>query len=172
MSIICQTPRLTIRHLSHHDAQFIVALLNEPSFIENIADKGVRSLDDAVAYLNTGPMMSYQINGFGLNLVTLTDNQQPIGVCGLLKRPELAVPDLGYAYLPEFWGEGYAKESAHAVLTDAKQRLHLTHIAAITHMNNEASMHLLKKLGFKFINTVILTPGEAESRYFEFNQVK
>lgn len=167
MTIVCQTPRLVIRPFSHQDAEFIVKLLNEPSFIENITDKGVRTLVDAIRYLDSGPIMSYQTYGFGLYAVELIDNNTLIGMCGLLKRPELALPDLGYAYLPEHWQKGYAKEAAQAVLEDAKQRLNLTKISAVTSLNNNSSIGLLETLGFKQLDTRVLYEGEPKCRYFE-----
>ncbi len=109
--IVCETKRLRLRHFSNDDAEFIIELLNDPSFINNITDKGVRNRDDAIRYMQEGPMLSYQTFGFGLNLVEFKEMDEKIGVCGLLKRDVLDDPDLGYAFLPQYWGKGYAAES-------------------------------------------------------------
>ena len=111
---ICETERLILRQLEKDDAAFIFRLVNEPSFIENIGDKGVRKLDDAWQYILQGPMASYEKNGFGLWLVQLKDTLTPIGICGLIKRDGLDEPDIGYAFVPEFWSNGYALEAASA----------------------------------------------------------
>lgn len=158
MKEICQTPRLIIRQFTLDDAQFIVRLLNEKSFIENIADKQVRNTADAKNYLTTGPMASYKDYGFGLHAVLLqngdTSNQEiMIGMCGLLKRPELEHPDLGYAFLPEFCGKGYAQEAAAAVLENELPTHSLKTILAVTSLTNQSSQNLLKKVNFSLIGT-------------------
>src|SRR5262245_10010028 len=103
---ILETDRLILRHLSAADAHFVLELLNQPSFIRFIGDKGVRTLDDARRYIAEGPVKSYELNGFGLNLVELKTFDTPIGICGILKRDTLPHPDIGFAFLPEFWNQG------------------------------------------------------------------
>ncbi|GLX78975.1 alanine acetyltransferase [Thalassotalea insulae] len=148
--IICETNRLRIRHCSKKDAEFIIRLLNEPSYIANIEDKKVRTIDDAIKYLNDGPIATYQKFGFGLYLVELKETGEPIGMCGLLKRDTLADADLGYSLLKQYWSMGYAKESALAVLKSANHDYGLNRIVAITKIDNLRSSGLLEKLGFSF----------------------
>src|SRR6476660_9773637 len=126
---------------------FILALLNEPSFLRFIGDKKVRTIQDAEQYILNGPVASYERHGFGLCLVALKDTHPSIGICGLLKRDELPDPDIGFAFLPDFWNKGFAFESAAAVLQDARERLHLDRILAITNQDNGPSIKLLQKLG-------------------------
>ncbi|CAI8152418.1 MAG: Uncharacterised protein [Pseudidiomarina mangrovi] len=143
------TERLSIRPFTLNDAEFIVNLLNQPSFILNIADKQVRTVADAENYLRNGPLASYQQYGFGLCRVALKQSDTPIGMCGLLKRPELPYADIGYALLPEFCGHGYAFEAAQAVLKSTHGAHQLATILAITKPNNTSSNKLLMKLGFQ-----------------------
>ena len=100
---ILETNRLILRQLSTEDAAFILELVNEPSFIQNIGDRGVRTLEDARAYILRVAISSYEKNGFGLYLVELKDSGQSIGMCGLIKRDGLEDVDIGYAFLPRFW---------------------------------------------------------------------
>jgi RimJ/RimL family protein N-acetyltransferase len=97
-----------------------------------------------------GPMASYARNGFGLYLVELKDTAVPVGLCGLLKREELPDADIGFAFLPDYWGKGFAFESARAVLKDARERLKLKRVLAIVMPDNHTSIKLLEKLGMKF----------------------
>src|ERR1043165_7007813 len=127
---VLQTDRLLLRHFNPDDAPFILALLNEPSFLRYIGDKKVRTLDDARNYILTGPVATYSKHGFGLYQVELKDSHTPIGMCGLLKREELPQPDIGFAFLPDFWDKGFAFEAAAAVLHDARDRLTLTRTPA------------------------------------------
>lgn len=145
-----ETERLLLRPFTTADAPFILTLLNEPSFLRYIGDKKVRNLDDARQYLTDGPIASYHKNGFGLNLVELKETQTSIGMCGLLKRDELPDPDIGFAFLPDFWNKGYAFEAAAAVMNDARERLKLNRILAIVNPDNYASMKLLERLGLSF----------------------
>lgn len=156
MKPVCETERLTIRQLNTDDVEFVVRLLNEESFIRYIADKQVRTTDDAVNYLRNGPISSYNNYGFGLNLVLLKGSNVPIGMCGLLKRDELDYPDLGYAFLPEFWGKGYAREAAVSVLREEMARYSLDVVQAVTLPDNLSSNELLKKVGFTLKGSMAL----------------
>jgi RimJ/RimL family protein N-acetyltransferase len=147
---VLETDRLILRRFTVGDAQFILTLLNEPSFLRYIGDKKVRKLEDARQYILNGPIASYEKNGFGLYLVELKEPTMPIGMCGLLKREELPDPDIGFAFLPAVWGKGFASEAAAAVLKDAHQKLRLERILAITSLDNDASIKLLEGLGFTF----------------------
>jgi RimJ/RimL family protein N-acetyltransferase len=142
--------RLIIRPITLDDAPFILTLLNEPSFLRYIGDKQVRTVADARQYILNGPVASYERHGFGLCLMELRESQTPIGMCGILKREELPDPDIGFALLPDFWNKGLAFEAATAVLDDARERLKLERILAITSLDNEASINLLDRLGFRF----------------------
>src|SRR6266550_9095247 len=134
--MILETDRLQLRLLSLDDAEFILRLLNEPSFIQTIGDRGVRTIDDARAYILKGPVASYEKFGFGLWMVETRSAAAPIGICGLLKRDVLEDVDIGYALLPEFWSQGYALESASAVVLYAREKLGLKRVAAVTNSDN------------------------------------
>ena len=167
-----ETERLFLRPFSVNDAEFILTLLNEPSFLRYIGDKQVRDVEGARQYILNGPVASYERNGFGLCLVELKESHTPIGMCGLLKREELTDPDIGFAFLPEFWRKGFAFEAAVAVLEDARDRLKLGRIAAITSLDNEASIKLLQRLGFRFDRVMRLSPDREQVRLFAFGPQK
>ena len=163
------TERLTLRPLTLDDDAFILKLVNEPSFIRHIGDKQVRTLPDARAYIESGPRASHSAHGFGLDRVELTSTAQPIGMCGLLKRDILPDPDVGYAFLPEFWSRGYASEAVRAVLDDARQRLALSRVAAVVSNDNTASIRLLERMGFRFQRMFEFHEGEPEVRLYRIN---
>lgn len=165
--IILETERLILRRLSPaSDAEFILKLLNEPSFLQYIGDKGVRTLKDARQYMLNGPLKSYEENGFGLNKVELKSTGAPIGICGLVKRDPLPDADIGFAFLPEYWNQGYAVESAAAVMKHAREVLGLDRILAITTPDNELSARLLEKIGLKFARMIKLSDDAAEVSLF------
>jgi ribosomal-protein-alanine N-acetyltransferase len=163
---VLKTSRLSLRRMSVDDSEFILTLLNEPSFLRHIGDKGVRTQADACRYIMTGPVASYERHGFGLLVVELKDTGEPIGMCGLLKRESLSDADLGFAFLARFWSKGYAFESASAVLAWARRALGLGRILAVVSPDNVASISLLSKLGFRFERTTRLSEEGPEVRLF------
>jgi RimJ/RimL family protein N-acetyltransferase len=163
---ILETERLFLRHFAANDAPFILELVNDPSFIQNIGDRGVRTLADAEAYILNGPVASYAKNGFGLYSVILKETSQSIGMCGLIKRNGLEDVDIGYAFLPKFWSKGYAVEAASAVKGYAKDALGLKHLLAITDPANDASIRVLEKLGFQFERMIRLSQDDIELKLF------
>lgn len=164
--IVLETRRLALRTFTPADASFILDLLNQASFIRYIGDKGVRTLDDARRYIQDGPLQSYQRYGFGLYVVEEKQTATPIGMCGLLKRESLEDCDLGYAFLPDYWSQGYATEAAQAVVDYAQYDLGLHRVVAITAVDNEASIKLLNKLGFVFERVVPFPDDKSKSRLF------
>jgi RimJ/RimL family protein N-acetyltransferase len=163
---ILETERLFLRQFSVEDADFILELLNEPSFIQNIGDRGVRTLEDARAYLLNGPIASYTQNGFGLYLVVLKETSESMGMCGLIKRPGLEDVDVGYAFLPKFWSRGYAVEAALAIKAYARDGIGLKRMVAITDPANEGSIRVLEKIGLRFEKMIRLSEDDIELKLF------
>jgi RimJ/RimL family protein N-acetyltransferase len=167
--IVLETERLILRQLTTEDAEFMLDLLNEPSFIKNIGDRGVRTATDARSYILNGPVTSYIKNGFGLYLVKLKETNESIGMCGLIKRDTLEDVDIGYAFLPRFWSKGYAVESARAVKEYAKNVIGLNRIVAITDPENEGSIRVLQKIGLKFEKMIKLSEDDIDLKLFAAN---
>ncbi|MBL7846303.1 MAG: GNAT family N-acetyltransferase [Cyclobacteriaceae bacterium] len=158
-SFIFKTDRLVLRKLSLDDATFILELVNTPGWLKYIGDRNVHSIEDARAYLGNGPLKSYRENGFGLWKVELSG--QPIGMCGILKRAELNLPDLGFAFLPAYKGLGYAHEAVAATLSYACEVLRLSKLSAIVQADNARSIALLKNNGFVRVGNFSF-PGKEE----------
>lgn len=166
---IIETARLHLYEFvegSAEDAAFMLELLNDPGFLRYIGDRGVHTLEQAHAYLLKGPISSYRNLGFGLYRIQETSTGRSIGVCGLVKRNTLEDVDLGYALLADSCGKGYAREAAAAVLADARVKLALPRIVAITDPDNLASISLLEKLGFGFDRMLRLSADDIELKLF------
>ena len=151
MNKILETERLRLREFTLDDTQFIIDLLNSPGWLKYIGDRNIKTEEQAVNYLKNGPMKSYAQNGFGLSLVERKEDKKAIGMCGIIRRDNLDSPDIGFAFLPEYNGQGYAYEIAYATLQYANDQLKFSKIAAITLPQNEKSIRLLEKIGLKFI---------------------
>lgn len=165
MSITLYTERLDLRPLEADDADFILRLVNDPDWLRFIGDRKVHTLADARRYIVEGPQASYQSHGFGLLLVTDRQSQARLGLCGLLQRDYLDTPDIGYAFLPEARGKGFAREAAAAIL-DAAHHKGMRRIAALVSGDNQRSIQLLRQLGMTF-KADIEPPGQSPCQLYE-----
>jgi RimJ/RimL family protein N-acetyltransferase len=163
---VLETERLRLRRLVAEDAEFILRLVNEPSWLRFIGDKGIRTIDAARDYILRGPIESYNRFGFGLYLTELKQDETPIGICGLIKRESLADVDVGFAFLPAFWGQGYAVEAASATLEHGRRDFGLKRIVAVTMPDNHGSIKVLEKLGLRFERMIKLQEGEPDVMLF------
>jgi [ribosomal protein S5]-alanine N-acetyltransferase len=164
--VILETERLKLRHITVDDDAFILKLLNDPDWLRFIGDRGVRTLADAHLYILEGPIASYQEFGYGLDIVELKDSGISMGVCGLINREGLEYVDIGFAFLPQFVGKGYAFEAASAVMLHGRKEWGINTIVAITSLDNDRSIKLLEKLGLQFQEIIKLTDDGPESKLF------
>ncbi len=155
-----KTERLKLKELSLDDAPFIHELLNSPEWLAHIGDRNIKTLDDARRYLK-GPIDSYATHGYGLWRVGLRDNDEPIGICGIIRRISLEGPDLGFALLPGHVGKGYGFEASAGCLRFANDHLGINRLLAITTPSNARSIKLLQTLGFAHEEDLLL-PGEVQ----------
>lgn len=162
MKFVAETDRLKLREFIKDDAPFLLELLNTPAWIKYIGDRNVRTIDDARDYAATRLITSYHRFGFGLYMVQKKDDSTPIGMCGLVRREALEDVDLGFAFLPQYQGLGYATEAGAATMELAKKKVKSKRLVAITMVDNSHSISLLQKLGFNFEKTVNF-PGEDQT---------
>ena len=166
MGTIFKTERLSVRHAVAADADFFVALLNDPGFIANIGDRGVRTKGDAERYIAERIAASYVRHGFGFFVVDYVS--EPIGICGLIHRDGLDAPDLGFAFLERYLCRGFGLEAARATIAWARRATTLDRLLAITKLDNAASIGLLIRLGFRETGVVNVPTQDDPSRLFEF----
>ncbi|CAN5797429.1 GNAT family N-acetyltransferase [soil metagenome] len=169
MKIILETERLLSRQFTIEDTAFVIKLLNTPGWMQFIGDRNVRTEEEAKKYLLNSPIKSFKENGFGLGLVLLKNTCEPIGMCGLVKRESLQGVDIGFAFLPEYSGKGYAQEIASATLLYAKETLKVPVVLAIVMPKNERSIKLLHKIGLHFKTMITLTKDGEDLMLFSSN---
>jgi len=158
--MIVETKRLILRNITVEDAEFVLRLVNEPSFVSNIGDKGLKNLQDAERFILEGYWTNQERPGYGMFLVELKGEGVPIGGCGLLYRKVLDVTDVGFAFLPEYWNRGFAYEAAEAILKYGHSTLGVNKIVGLTSEDNPGSINLLKKLGMDFEKTVKMSDDD------------
>jgi [ribosomal protein S5]-alanine N-acetyltransferase len=163
---VLETERLILRQFTPDDAEFIFELLNEPSWIQNIGDRHIRTTDDARSYIVNGPLKSYEKNGFGLWAILIKQTNEPIGMCGLIKRDTLEDVDIGYALLPRYWSKGYAAEAARATKNYAKNVVELKRLIAIVDPANQGSIRVIEKIGLRYEKMVRLSEDDIDLKLF------
>ena len=158
---VLKTDRLILRWISADDAPFILELLNDPGWLRFIGDRGVRTTDAAREYILNGPVAMVKRLGFGLYLTERKSDGVPLGICGLIKRDGLDDVDIGFAFLPQFTGMGYATEAATATMVYGKNTFGLKRIVGITSHDNVTSIKLLEKVGLEF-EAMVKMPKDSE----------
>lgn len=168
--LILQTERLLLREFDLTDAPFILELLNTDEWIANIGDFDIKTIDAAKSYLLSRPMEGYKKYGFGMWAVVIKETRELIGMSGLIKRDTLDSPDIGYALLPQFTGNGYAFEMTEATLKYGMDKLAMQCIVAITIEANKPSINLLKKLGFSYEKQIRLSEDAEELQLYSITK--
>ncbi|MEP6682532.1 MAG: GNAT family N-acetyltransferase [Parafilimonas sp.] len=140
------TNRLLLNLLTKEDHEFILQLLNSQGWIKFIGDRNVHSKEEAVAYINkilASENLFYWI-------VRIQGENLPVGIISFIKRSYLDYFDIGFAFLPEYNGYGYAYEAAQKILFIMSGQLNHHPILATTKPGNTKSIKLLNKLGLHF----------------------
>jgi RimJ/RimL family protein N-acetyltransferase len=160
LKIILETERVRLREFTLSDTDFVLQLVNTPSWIEFIGDREIHTQEAALKYIEESLMLSYQKNGFGLWLMELKKTSKSIGMCGLVNRDTIEDIDIGFALLPDFGRKRYTFEAAKATLIYAKETLKIDKIVAITDTKNVASIGLLNKIGLQFEKEIQLSEND------------
>ena len=157
-----ETERLVLRRVTLDDADLMYAVWNDPGFIRNVGDRGIRTLEQARDATRSGAMQLYADYGYGPYVLTLKSSGKRIGICGLFRRENLEHADIGFAILPDFRGQGLAEEAAIAVRDHARDDLGLDWLTAIVSPDNPPSIALIEKLGLSF-DRMITMPGDEQA---------
>ncbi|RIA10942.1 RimJ/RimL family protein N-acetyltransferase [Flavobacteriaceae bacterium MAR_2010_72] len=164
---IAETERLVISKFTLRDAKFFLELVNAPNWIKYIGDRNTKTIKASKERIKNGHLKSYNDYGFGFyKLLLKSEDNKPIGTCGLIKRDALDDVDLGFAMLPDYEGKGYGFEASVALLELAKEKFKLKRITAITLPSNQNSIKLLEKLGLSYEKKVIPFEDEVELLLF------
>ncbi len=167
-----ETVRLRLREMREEDASFILEVLTDPEFVANVGDRGVHDAAAARRYITDGVLASYRSHGFGLYLVELRSNAEPLGICGLLRRDSHPDVEIGFAFVPPARRQGYALEAARATLDFARNVLGLTRIVALAAPQNQRSIRILAHLGFRCERIVRLAAESPDWLLLVFSEVR
>jgi RimJ/RimL family protein N-acetyltransferase len=163
---ILETQRLTLRTINADDDLFYYELVNDPTWLEFIGDKGIRTVADARTAILDGPCVMQQRHGHSLYVMERKSDGVPLGLCGLIKRDFLPEVDIGYAIRPAYFGQGYTYEAASAVVAYARDVLRMQRLMGLTDPGNTVSINLLAKLGLTFVEHKVLPPNDRPTNIY------
>jgi RimJ/RimL family protein N-acetyltransferase len=172
--LILETDRLRLRWFTgtDTDADFLRALLNDPGWLANIGERNVRTRRQARAWIATRHTDAYGRLGFGFWAVERKSDGRLMGMCGLVKRDTLLEVDVGYALMPEFRGQGYAREAAHACVQYAHEVLGLAEVWGITGPDNAPSAAVLQKIGLRDAGITRLVGNDHDTWLFRSPRIE
>jgi len=156
-----ETERLCLRRVTLADADLLLAVWNDPAFIRNVGDRGIRTISEAIEAMESGALKLYADFGYGPYAMVRKADGSRLGICGLFKRDNLDFPDIGFGVLPDYCGQGYASEASFAVMAHARDDLKIETLTAIVSQDNAPSIGLIEKLGLVFVKMITM-PGEDE----------
>ncbi|MDQ6761423.1 MAG: GNAT family N-acetyltransferase [Bacteroidota bacterium] len=140
------TQRLLIKPLNINDDEFILELLNTAGWIKFIGNRNITSLAEAKAYIQK----ILDNENIFYWAVQLKGHDENIGIVTFIKRDYLEHHDIGFAFLPRYFNQGYAYEATMVVLYEIISDINLSHILATTVPENITSIKLLQKMGLGF----------------------
>jgi len=158
-----ETQHLKLRKFTIADAEFVYRLMNTPGWLEFIGDRNINSIQAAENYIVEKIIPTYQQAGCGFWCVEKSDNGYLLGTITMLQRESLNELDLGFAFLPEYTGMGYAFEASKAILELEKNESKLQSVLAFTDLENRRSRALLNRLGFHELGLKTIKPEWGES---------
>ncbi|MFD0863561.1 GNAT family N-acetyltransferase [Sungkyunkwania multivorans] len=156
-----ETERLYLKPTCKDDALFLLELMNTPKWHRFIGDRSIKTVEDAEKYIEEKMTPQLERLGYSNYTVIRKSDGEKLGTCGLYDREGLEGIDIGFAFLPQFEGQGYAFESANRIKEAAIHEFHLDLINAITVKDNLPSQRLLEKLGLTFVKTIQI-PNDPE----------
>lgn len=149
MAIIIETQRLILRELLLTDAEDMLRLHSHPQVQQYTGEDLITDLE-VMRNTIAARIEGYKKFGYGRWATVLKEGRQFTGWAGLAYLPEFNETDLGYRFLPEFWGRGIATEASRAILSYGFEQLGLKRIVAIAMKENKASIRVMEKTGMQF----------------------
>jgi len=155
MHLVFETSRLILRRFTEADAPLIFTLNSDPEVLKYLHEPRLESEAHALQIIRDIILPQYE-NNLGRWAIHIKDSNEFIGWCGLKYRPEYDEIDLGYRLMQKAWGYGYATEAARHTLDHGFSYLALPVISACAHIENQASQHVLEKIGMIYKGNAVI----------------
>jgi ribosomal-protein-alanine N-acetyltransferase len=148
MSALIETERLLLREFVEDDAEAFHAFNSDPEVMRHTGEAPWESVAQARQMIRNYP--DYRRHGYGRWAVVFKPDDRVVGFNGLKYLDDLDEVDLGYRFLPEYWGRGIATESSLAVVRHGFETLELARIIGLVLPENPGSIRVLEKVGMRY----------------------
>ncbi|WP_378318780.1 GNAT family N-acetyltransferase [Aquimarina celericrescens] len=169
MKYLIETERLLLREITLDDKEELFKLYSDPEVQKYTGEPVVESIEEIEKAIQTR-ISNYKKYGFGRWATILKNGMHFVGWAGLEYLPEFDEIDLGYRFLPEYWGSGIATEAADAILAYGFYQLQLKKIIAIAMTENNASIRVMQKIGMEFDKFAPYEAGSKEAIWYWCDQ--
>ena len=159
MSQPIHTERLILRPIEKSDVHGLFELDSNPDVLKFIGTPTAKTIEDSFKVIET-LQAQYKELGIGRWGIIEKETNTFIGWAGLKLyttplNNHVNFYELGYRLIPRYWGKGYGTESAKAWLKIAFDKFNASEVIAMTDIQHSASINILKKIGFQYIETFI-----------------
>lgn len=165
MKIVIETDRLILREITLDDKEAMFKLHSDPAVQKYTGEPVVESIEEMEQAIATR-IIDHKKYGFGRWATFLKDGMQFVGWAGLAYLPEFDEIDLGYRFLPEYWGSGIATEASRAILDYGFDTLKIKRIIAIALKEHKASIRVMEKVGMEFEKFAPYEPGSIDAIWY------
>jgi len=169
MQTLIETERLLLRNITLDDKEELLKLYSDPTVQKYTGEPVVESIEEIESAIRTR-IKDYAKYGYGRWATILKNGMQFIGWAGLAYLPEFDEIDLGYRFLPEYWGTGIATEASQAILNYGFDKLELKKIVAIALKENKASIRVMEKVGMEFEKIAPYEVGSEDAVWYWCDQ--
>lgn len=157
MNDVLETERMVLRAFTLDDVDAMFELNSDAEIIRYVGNTPFKSMEEARSSLIEGPLRDYEVYGYGRFACVLKESGKVIGFSGIKYLTEIDENELGYRFLPQYWGLGLAKEAARAVIPFARARLKMSRLVSAIHPDNTGSKNVVSKLGFRYEKEIRLS---------------
>ncbi|MFT3678523.1 MAG: GNAT family N-acetyltransferase [Chitinophagaceae bacterium] len=148
MKPVFTTENLYFSRFVPADADSVLELNSDP-LVTRFTHDIIYTRAQAEEVVNRSLIPHYEQYGYGRWAVRRKSDDRFVGWCGLKFRPATGLIDLGYRFISQFWGRGYATEAAKATTLYAFNELKISLLTAAAEPENTASVRILTRCGFQ-----------------------
>lgn len=167
MDKVIETDRLILRPFVDSDVEAVYEFNSHPEVIRYTGESPVKSKQEAQDIITTIWKRDYEIQGYGRFAVVYKPDNKVIGFSGLKWEADIGETDIGYRFLPEYWGQGIATESCIPLLKYGFDDLGLKQIVGLAYPENVASCKVLMKIGMNLYKTGKFPGDDKECNWYK-----
>ncbi len=155
MQFFIETERLILREFRANDDTAMFELDSNAEVHKYLGNNPVTKIEQVHNYI-ANIQQQYLNNGIGRWITIEKSSNEIIGWSGLKfiteeENNQINFYDVGYRFMPKYWGKGYATEATKAALKYGFETLNINKIVGAANTENKASRRVLEKCGLQFV---------------------